>query len=171
MIWSGISWDGPSSVSVSMTGQRNRDEILDAHVRLQSGAVGSSFISMAPHSDNTWAAWESLERERIERLELPAHSASQNLIEHLWQNLPLAVSARQVHPRTAQEVGVILVQDFNNVPQRTIQNLTASKKRHCQAVIYNHGSHIRYQTKNKPFYHLLSRLRKLPPFSKQPRLP
>lgn len=52
MIWSGISWDGPSSVSVSMTGQWNRDEILYAHVRLQSGAAGSSFISMAQHSDN-----------------------------------------------------------------------------------------------------------------------
>lgn len=73
-----------------------------------------------------------------------------------------SISAQQVHPRTVQELSVMLVQEWDNVPQRTSWNLTASMRRHCQAVIDWRGSHPRYKTKNKLFYHLLIKFYNFP---------
>jgi transposase len=46
-----------------------------------------------------------LEREGITRMGWPALSPDVNPIEHVWNELQVRISARQVQPRSAQEAG------------------------------------------------------------------
>ena len=130
----------------TLTGQRYIDSILDTQVRLYAGAVGDQFILMddnaRPHRARV--VQDYLERETIERMDWPARSPDINPIEHMWNELQVRISALQVQPRTIQELGVMLVQEWAAIPVRTVRNLLRSMRRRCQAVIDSHGSHTRY---------------------------
>ena len=150
MVLGGISWDGRTDLCVLHRGtviaQRYRDDILDVHIRPYAGAVGDSFILMddnaCPHTAH--AIQEYLEREGIEHLDWPARSPDLNPIEHVWNSLQAALSARQVQPRSIQELGAMLVQEWDNMTQASIRNLIGSMRTCCQAVIDSNGSHTLY---------------------------
>ena len=117
MVRGGISWDGLIDLCVlhrgTLTAQQYRDDILDVYVKLYSGAIRDPFVLMddnaLPHTAH--AIQEYLEREGIEHLDWPARSPDLNPIEHIWNSLQTAVSARQVQPRSIQELGAMLVQE------------------------------------------------------------
>ena len=92
-----------------------------------------------PHTAH--AIQEYLEREGIEPLEWLALSPDLNPIEHVWNSLQTAISARQVKPRGIQELGAMLVQEWDNMIQAFIRNLIGSMRRHCHADIDSNGSH------------------------------
>ena len=150
MVWGGISWDGRTDLCVlhrgTLTAHLYRDDILDVHVRPYAGAIGDPFILMddnaRPHTAH--AIQEYLEREGIERLDWPARSPDLNPIEHVWNSLQTAISARQVQPRSIQELGAMLLQDWDNMTQASIRNLIGSMRRRCQDFIDSNGSHTRY---------------------------
>lgn len=66
---------------------------------------------------------EYLQREGITRIDWPAYSLYLNPIEHIWNGVQVLISACQVQPRTLQELGAFLVDEWNAIPQRVIQNL------------------------------------------------
>ena len=150
MVWDGISWDGRTDLCVlhrgTLTTQRCRDDILDVHVRPYAGAIGDPFILMDDnaHPHTAHAIQEYLEREGIESLDWPARSPDLNPIEQVWNSFQNAISARQVQPRSIQELGAMLVQEWDNMTQASIRNLIGSMRRRCQAVIESNGSHTRY---------------------------
>ena len=150
MVWGALSWDGRTDLCVlhrgTLTAQQYRDDILDVHVRPYAGAFGDPFILMddtaRPHTAH--AIQEYLEREGIERLNWPARSPDLNPIEHVWNSLQTAISARQVQLRSIQELGAMLVLEWDNMTQASIRNLIGSMTKRCQAVIDSNGSHTRY---------------------------
>ena len=73
-----------------------------------------------------------------------ARSPVLNPIEHAWDMLQHAVSARPVQPRTLQELKDALVADWRLIPQ-TGYGLITSMRRRCRAVIDARGRHTRYQ--------------------------
>ena len=150
MVWGGISWDGLTDLCVlhcgTLTAQRCRDDILDVHVRPYADAIGDPFILMdnnaRPHTAH--AIQEYLEREGIERLDWPARSPDLKPFEHVLNSLQTAILARQVQPRSIEELDAMLVQEWDNMTQVSIRNLIGSMRRRCQAVIDRYGSHTRY---------------------------
>ena len=150
MVWGGISWDGRTELVIldrgTLTAQRYLDEIISTHVRFYAGAIGDGFILMddnaRPHVARIVQNYRH--QEGIARLDWPARSPDLNPIEHMWNELQVRVSARQVQPRTLQELGQILMDEWAAIPQRVVQNLIRSMQRRCQAVIDSDGSHTRY---------------------------
>src|SRR6056300_433830 len=80
--------------------------------------------------------------EGITRMDWPARSPDLNPIEHMWNELQVRLSASQSQPRSLQELGVMLFQEWNNIPQRSIRNLIGSMRRQCEAVITSNGSQL-----------------------------
>lgn len=150
MVWAGISVNGKTDLYVvengMLTAVRYCEEILDQFLRPYAGAIGPDFILMddnaRPHRAHVTDAY--LEREAIDRMDWPARSPDLNPIEHAWDILQRAVSARPVQPRTLQELKDALVAEWRLIPQNRIQTLITSMRRRCRAVIDARGRHTRY---------------------------
>jgi hypothetical protein len=85
-----------------------------------------------------------LEWESIERMDWSARSPDINPIKHMWNELQVIISARQMQLRTTQELGSHVGPRVADIPVRTIRNLIGSIKKRCQAFIDSNGSHARY---------------------------
>ena len=150
MVWGGISVQGKTDLHLfrngTLTAVRYRDEILDPVVRPYAGAIGPEFILMddnaRPHRARVVDQY--LEEESIERMEWPARSPDVNPIEHVWDMIGRAVHARVNPPRTLEQLGQALQQEWYQIPQQTIRNLICSMRRRCRAVIQARGGHTRY---------------------------
>ena len=74
----------------------------------------------------------------------PARSPDLNPIEHAWDILQRAISARPMQPRTLQGLKDALVAEWRLIAQNWIQTLIMSIGRRCRAVIDARGRHTRY---------------------------
>ncbi|GFT72371.1 transposable element Tcb1 transposase [Trichonephila clavipes] len=81
--------------SVTMTGHIYRGVILEQHVCLFRGAMGTEFLFMddnvRPHRANIVDEW--FQSEDITRMDWPAHSPDLNAIEHVWDMLGQQIAA------------------------------------------------------------------------------
>ena len=80
-------------------------------MRPYAGAIGSEFIlindNARPHLAHVTNTY--LECETIICMDWPARSSDLNPIEHAWDILQSAISARPVQPKTLQELKDALV--------------------------------------------------------------
>ena len=65
----------------------------------------------------------------------PARPPYLNPIEHAWDMLQHAISARPVQTRTLQELKDALVAEWRLIPQNRVQTLITSMRMRCRAVI------------------------------------
>ena len=148
MVWGGISWEGKTDLHVfqngTITSERYFNEILDVYVKHYADAVEENFILMddnaRPHRSRAFDRY--LDRETIERLD-SAHSTDANPIEHVLNMLQTAVSHRNPQPRTLQELGIALREEWDNLPQRSVKTLIRSMGNRCRAIIRERGGHTR----------------------------
>ena len=147
MVWPGISAQGKTDLHVidngTLTALRYVNEIVDVYVRPYAGAEGENFILM---DDNACAhrariTDQYLEQATIVRMEWPARSPDLNPIEHAWDMLQIAVSARPVQAASVQELRQALLEEWDQIPQYNIKRFISSMRRCCQAVKHGDITH------------------------------
>ena len=147
MVWAGISMQEKTDLHIIEDGTlravRYVNEIPDVYVRPHAGAIGADFILMdnnaRPHATNQY-----LEDAAIVIMDWPARSPDMNPIEHAWDMLQKAISARQVQPTTFQQLSTALQEEWAGLPQQQLGRLISSMRRRCQTVIDARGHHPRY---------------------------
>ena len=103
----------------TLTALRYCNEIFDQFVRPSAGAICPEFIlldnNVRPHRAHVTNAY--LERETIVCMDWLAGSLDLNPIEHAWDILQSAISARPLQPRTLQALKDALVAEWRLIPQ------------------------------------------------------
>ncbi|GBM11306.1 hypothetical protein AVEN_13549-1 [Araneus ventricosus] len=87
---------------------------------------------------------ECLQSEDITRMDWPAYSPDLNPIQHVWDMLGRRIAARQPPPTCLPELRRALLDEWCNIPQDQIDNLTLSMPRRCKACIASSGRHTPY---------------------------
>ena len=85
-----------------------------------------------------------LEDEDIEVLDWPAMSPDLNPIEHCWDLLGRRIRERQQPPRNVAELRQALVEEWNAIPQNTIDRMILSMPNRCQECVNIRGGHTSY---------------------------
>lgn len=149
MVWGGISNGGKTrlvNVEGNLNAVRYQQDILDPvaipYIRNLGGRGILQDDNARPHRARL--VTEHLRQQGIQRMEWPACSPDLNPIEHLWDQLGRAVRRRVTNATTLQDMRMILVQEWNAIPQQSIQRLIQSMRRRCIAVINAFGSSTRY---------------------------
>ena len=65
-------------------------------------------------------------------------------IEHLWDLLDRGVRGRQIQPQTLLQLERALQEEWNSIPQQSVERLINSMQTRCQAVINARGQFARY---------------------------
>jgi hypothetical protein len=65
-------------------------------------------------------------------------------IKHVWDALGRRVDNRPIKPTTVATLRQALLEEWNNMPKRVIQNIILSMRRRCVACITARGGHTKY---------------------------
>lgn len=149
MVWGGITMTGKTDLHVCqgrVTGVYYRDNVLASYVVPFARRHGRGFIFQ---DDNARAhrariVTDYLQRQNIRTLPWPAMSPDLSPIEHVWDILGKRVRRRTPQPRTLDELGAALQEEWGRIPQVTIRRLIGSMRRRCIACYDNRGGHTRY---------------------------
>ena len=150
MIWAGISMQWKTDLHTiengTLTAVRYVNEILDVYVRPYAGAIGADFILMEDNARpyRAHVTNQYLEDATIVRMDWPARSLDMNPIEHAWDMLQKAISARSVQPTAVPQLRTALQEEWARLPQQQLRRLISSMRRRCQTVIDARGNHTRY---------------------------
>ena len=100
-------------INGTLTAVRYVNEILDVYVRPYAGAIGADFILMDDNARTHRAhvTYQYLEDATIIRMDWPARSPDMNLVEHAWDMLQKAISARPVQPTTVPQLRTALQEE------------------------------------------------------------
>ncbi|GFV31441.1 transposable element Tcb1 transposase [Trichonephila clavipes] len=150
MVWGGISIGRRTDLHIIrngiLTGRRYADEMLRHHVIPYAGAIGDSFVfqddNTRPHTARL--VENMLEAETIQRMEWPAYSPDLNPIEHVWDRLGRRIAARPRPSATVRDLEIALLEEWNSIPQRLIDNHIATMANKCAAVLAVRGDHTTY---------------------------
>ena len=77
-------------------------------------------------------------------MDWPSLSPDLNPIEHAWDKLQQAVSARRVLPRNREELSAAFSEEWNQLPHILFRRLIRSMQRRCRAVVQASGGHTTY---------------------------
>ena len=125
----------------TLTARRYVYEILRRHVLPYAAAIGDFFVlqhdNARPHTDRL--VENMLEAETIQRVDWPACSPDVNPIEHVWDMLGRRIAARPRPPFTLQELEIALLEVWNSIPQRLIDNLITSMANRCATILAVRG--------------------------------
>ncbi len=149
MVWAGISIGGKTDLIVidgTLTALRYIEEVIRPNVIPYAGAIGDSFIlqddNARPHRGNI--VNEYLEEQGIARMDWPAVSPDLNPIEHLWDNLGRKVTPRLNPDSTVNDLRRILLEEWDQIPQESVNTLIHSMRRRCTECIQAAGGHTHY---------------------------
>ena len=73
-----------------------------------------------------------LETEHVPVLPWPAYSPDMSAIEHVWDLLDRQVRQRVAIPGNVHQLRTALQEEWDNIPQATIDNLAVSMRRRCR---------------------------------------
>ena len=85
-----------------------------------------------------------LAHEGIQRMVWPANSPDLNPLEHLWDQLKRAVSARINANTNLADLAQMLEEEWNAIPQQRATRLVNTMRRRCQEVIDKRGGYTHY---------------------------
>ena len=134
MVWGGIAYGRRTQLHIirgHLNAIRYRDEILSLHLVpfLQQHNLTLQQDNARPHVARICTAY--LQAHNIDVLPWPAFSPDLNPIEHLWDELDRRVRRRDNPPSLVPELEQALLQEWNNIPQMTVNNLINFMTRVC----------------------------------------
>ncbi len=147
MVWAGVCYAQRTQVHCIdgiLNAQRYRVKILspivvpfihDHHLMLQHD-------NARPHV--TRICTQFLEAENIPVLAWPAYSPDMSPIEHVWDALDQRIRQHVPVPANIHQLRTAVKEEWNNIPQATINNLINSMQRRCVALRKANCGHTRY---------------------------
>ena len=85
-----------------------------------------------------------LANNNIAPLAWPPYSPDLTPIEHMWDKLDRRVRKRRNRPATLAQLRNALIDEWNNIPMRTVNALVNSIQRRIRAATAARGGHTRY---------------------------
>lgn len=147
MVWAGICHGDRTQLQFidgNLNAVRYRDEILRPIVVpfIRRHHATFQHDNARPHVARVCTQF--LEEENIPVLQWPAYSPDMSPIEHLWDALDRRIRRRIPVPANVPALRIALVEEWDNIPQATIDHLVASMRRRCVALRHARGGHTRY---------------------------
>ena len=123
-----------------------QDDILQPNAvpYLQTLGPNAIFQDDNPRPHRARLVTDYLNNFGVQRMDWPANSQNLNPMEHLWDQLGLAVHARTTNTPTVADLTRFLNKEWNAFPQQRITRLLCSMRRRYQAVINAFGSSTCY---------------------------
>ena len=146
MVWGGISHGVKMPLVVvqgNLTSVRYRDQVLMPHVLPLVNAHNLTFQHDNARPHVARVCHDFLNQNNVQVLDWPPYSPDLNPIEHLWDALDRRVRKRVNVPNNIAQLQLALIQEWNNIPQRTIDNLVGSMVRRVRAMTAARGRHRR----------------------------
>lgn len=148
LVWAAI-WHGGRSplciVDGTMTGQKYRDEILLPHVVPIVQAENLTFQQDNATPHRARIALQFLEEHGVPTLPWPARSPDLSPIEHAWDLLGRRMrEAYHVPPSSLNVLRLRLIEQWNQLDQRQIDELCDSMPQRLAACVTASGGHTRF---------------------------
>ena len=146
MVWGGISHGVKTPLVViqgNLTAVRYRDQVLMPHVLPFVNAHNLTFQHDNARPHVARVCRDFLNQNNVQVLNWPLCSPDLSPIEHLWDALDRRVRNRVNVPNNVAQLQLALIQEWNNIPQRTIDNLVGSMVRRVRAATETRGGHTR----------------------------
>lgn len=147
MVWAGISLHYRTPLVIvdgNLTAHRYINLILRPHVVPFMAAHQDLHMfqhdGARPHSARVTR--EFLDDEEVQVLNWVPYSPDFNPIEHLWDELGRRVARRE--PHTRRELIRMLQEEWEAIPQATIQRLIRSMRSRCAECVAARGGHTAY---------------------------
>ena len=142
MVWGGIAHGIKSQLIIvagNMTAVRYRDEILRpvAVPLVQQRNLILQQDNARPHVDRV--CHDFLANNNIAPLAWPPCSPDLTPIEHMWDELDRRVRKRRNPPATLAQLRNALIDEWNNIPMRTVNALVNSIQRRIRAATAARG--------------------------------
>ena len=123
---------------------RYRKQMLMPHVLPLVNAHNLTFQHDNARPHVARVCRDFLNQNNVQVLDWPPYSPDLNPIEHLWDALDRRVRKRVNVPNNVAHLQLAIIQEWNNIPQRTIDNLVGSMVRRVRAATAARGGHTRY---------------------------
>ena len=147
MVWGGVSMHSKTPLVVvreNLNANRFQQNIVRPvilpHIATHRGMM------LAQDNAPCYAARATrniLLENNVRLLDWPACSPDLNPIEHIWDLLKRKVRSLP-QPENLLNLENVLLNQWQNIAQNTIQTYIGSMRRRCQAVIQANGGHTRY---------------------------
>lgn len=147
MIWGGI-WAAGKTTVVRIYGNLNalryRDEIIIPIVLpiIEQHHIVFQQDNARPHTARI--VKDCLETHDIHTLPWPSRSPDLSPIEHLWDELGRKVAERPAAPTTLDALAQCLADEWEAIPQETVENLVMSMSSRLEECCRRGGGHTRY---------------------------
>ena len=150
MVWAGISATAKTDlvfIDGNLNGQRYINEVLTPHVLpfLRQMPVPDPIFqddNARPHRARI--VNDFIHRNNVNRMAWPAVSPDLSCIEHAWDVLGRAVSARLDQNSTLQDLRRFLREEWARIPQQTILRLVYSSKNRVRECRRDNGGYTHY---------------------------
>ena len=151
VIWAGIKygqWTRLHFINGNLNAQRHCDEILRPIFVpfIHSHHLMFQHDNARPHV--TRICTQFLEAEHVPVLPWPAYSPAMSPIEHVWDTLDWRVRQRVPIPANIQQLRTAIEEEWNKLPQATINSLISFMWRRCVTLHEAAGGHTTY----RPFF-------------------
>ena len=127
----------------NLTAVRYWDQVLMPHVLPLVNAHNLTFQHDNARPHVARVCRDFLNQNNVQVLDWPPYSLDLNPIEHLWDALDRRVRKRANVPNNVAQLQLALIQEWNNIPQRTIDNLVGSMVRKVRDATAARGGHTR----------------------------
>ena len=136
MVWGGISHGVQTPIVViqgNLTAVRYLDQVLMPHVLPLVNIHNLTFQHYNARPHVARVCRDFLNQNNVQVPDWPPYSPDLNPIGHLWDALDRRVRKRVNVRNNVAQLQLALIQEWNNIPQTTIDNLVGSMVRRVRA--------------------------------------